>query len=459
MSAPAPDLLFLSERICRRGAIEPGAVLVRAGRIVAVGRPTTVYAASQGAVETIDVGSSVLLPGLVDPHVHVNEPGRTEWEGFETATRAAAAGGITTLVDMPLNSTPVTTNVRALEAKLAAARRAARVDCAFWGGVVPGNAAELEALAQSGVRGFKCFLVHSGIDDFPNAREEDLREAMPVLARLGLPLLVHAELPGPIEAARRSGPIRAYADYLATRPRAAEHEAIALVLRLARETGCAVHIVHLASADELELLRAARHEGLPITVETCTHYLAFCSEEIADGATAWKCAPPIRERENRERLWAALVAGEIDFVASDHSPCPPGMKCMEDGDFARAWGGIASLELTLPVLWTEARARRVPLSRLAEWLAAAPACLPGLDGRKGAIEVGCDADLVVFDPDATWRVEAEKLQHRHKITPYAGRTLSGRVEMTFLRGRKIYDRGEFPGEAAGEMLLRESVPT
>ena len=375
------------------------------------------------------------MPALVDTHVHVNEPGRAEWEGFKTAAAAAAAGGIATIVDMPLNSVPATTGVAALEQKRAAARGAI-VNVEFWGGVVPGNAGELEALAAAGVRGFKCFLSPSGVDEFGHVGEADLREALPIVARLGLPLLVHAEWPGSLNAIDANADPRAYATWLASRPPRAEVDAIARLVDLCREFRAHIHVVHLAALEALPLLREARAEGLPITVETCPHYLTFSAEEIADAATLFKCAPPIRDRAHREALWQALEDGTIDLVATDHSPCPPSMK--GDGDFVRAWGGIASLELSLAAVWTAASPRGIALDRLAEWLCAAPARLAGLGARTGRIAEGMDADLVVWDPDALVDVDPDRLHQRHKCTPYAGRRLRGRVIETHVRGAVVY---------------------
>jgi allantoinase len=449
------EFVIRARRVVTPGGSTPAAVHVREGRIFAVG-------AFEGATHgrplvEVDDGA-VLLPGLVDTHVHINEPGRTEWEGFRTATRAAAAGGVTTLVEMPLNSIPATTTRAALETKRAAAEGKCYVDVGFWGGVVPGNAAELPRMYEGGVFGFKCFLVPSGVDEFAHVTEEDLRAVMPELARMGALLIVHAETPAPIEAAlaeveRAAAEARRYETFLHTRPKAAEDEAVALMVRLCRETGARVHIVHHSSWSSLALLGAAKAEGLPFTAETCPHYLTFAAEDVADGATEFKCCPPVRERENRERLWTALDTGALDMIVSDHSPCPPEMKRREEGDFLKAWGGIASLQLRLPVVWTEARARGHSIERVSEWVAAAPARLVGLDGRKGMIQTGCDADLVVFRPDEQFRVEPSILQHRHKLTPYAGRTLSGVVEATYLRGARIYERGEFKSEAAHGALL------
>ena len=429
--------------------IEDAAVVVREGRIADVLR-----AADAAALDAEDLGDLVLMPGLVDTHVHVNEPGRAEWEGFETATRAAAAGGVTTIVDMPLNSVPATTNLAALAAKRAAAAGKCSVDVAFWGGVVPGNAVELAGLAAAGVRGFKCFLVPSGVDEFPHVGERDLREAMPHVARLGLPLLVHAELPGPIDAAARSATWqnpRSHASWLASSPGGAEREEIVMMLELCEETGCRVHVVHLSAADAVPLLRSARAHRAAVTVETCPHYLFFDAGEIADGATPFKCAPPIRERENREALWAALRAGVIDLVATDHSPCPPELKRIGSGDFFAAWGGIASLELSLAAVWNGARARGFTPADLARWMCERPARLAGLEGAKGAIAPGLDADLVAWDPAEEWTVDATVLHQRHKLTPYAGRRLAGRVRRTYVRGELVYRDGALTGARPGRV--------
>ncbi len=377
----------------------------------------------------------VVMPGVVDTHVHVNEPGRTEWEGFATATAAAAAGGVTTIVDMPLNSVPPTTTLRGLEAK----RRLAPisgVEIAFWGGIVPGNREELDGLASAGVRGFKCFLSPSGVDEFPLVEGHDLRRALPIVTRRNLPLLVHAEWPPALMPVPLSADPRSYRTWMDSRPADAEVDAIAVLIRLCREFGTRIHVVHLATEAALPLLRGARAEGLPITAETCPHYLTFAAEEIPDGAAGFKVAPPIRGAATREALWRALHDGDIDLIATDHSPCPPEMKA--DGDFLQAWGGIASLELSLPVVWSGAMQRGIGLDRLAHWLCAAPARLAGLDGRKGSIEAGKDADLVVWDPEAEFTVDETLLHQRHKRTPYAGRRLYGRVAATYARGRLVY---------------------
>ena len=398
-----------------------------------------------------DFGDYVLLPGLVDSHVHINEPGRTEWEGFATATRAAAAGGVTTLVDMPLNCTPEVTNVPALEAKREAACGKAWVDWAAWGGVVHGNADALASLAAAGVPGFKCFLVHSGIDGFTWVDEAHLSAALTSLRGSGLPLLAHAELAGPIDCATEAlnsvgADWRKYSTYLASRPDDAEVEAIALLIRLSEEFRAPIHIVHLSSAHALPLLSEARERGVPITVETCPHYLWFAAEDIPDGATEFKCAPPIRGAANREALWGALADGIIDMVATDHSPCPPALKRREEGSWDRAWGGICSLGLALPIMWTAMVRRGVGssagLEHLAQWMSAAPARLAGLTGQKGALTAGADADFVVFDADAEWTISDDQLHFRHKLSPYVGAHVRGQVLETWLRGVQVYSRCE-----------------
>jgi allantoinase len=406
-----------------------------------------------GEAGVVDVGDLAVSPGLVDSHVHMNEPGRTEWEGIETATQAAAAGGVTTVVDMPLNSSPVTTTRAALEAKIAASEGKRFTDVGFWAGVVPGNAGDLGPLAEAGVLGGKAFMVHSGIDEFPHVTAADLRAAMPVLRDHGLPLLAHAELD---LGAPAGGDPRSYAAYVASRPPAWEDAAIRLLIDLCRKTRCAVHVVHLASASAIEPIRQAKADGLPLTVETCPHYLCLEAEAIPDGATQFKCAPPIRDRATRDRLWQALFDGVIDAIVTDHSPCPPAMKGLGRGDFRAAWGGIASLQHALPIVWTEAARRGARLEQVARWMSAAPARLAGVGRSKGAIAPGFDADLVVWDPDATVTVEAAALRYRHKISPYVGSTLRGRVHRTILRGRDLFDGNGYPAGPAGRTLLHRS---
>jgi len=445
------DLVVRSRRIVHGGAISPAAIHIASGTIVRVADWADVPAGAR----LDDLGDLAVLPGIVDTHVHLNEPGRTEWEGFSTATRAAAIGGVTTLVDMPLNSIPPTTTREAFAAKRAAARGQCTVDVGFWGGVVPGNQGELAGLVADGVRGFKCFLVDSGVEEFGWVGEPHLAIAMPILAGLGRPLLVHAEVAGPIDAAA-SGLAGAdpskYATYLASRPPGAEEQAIAMVTTLCRTTNARTHIVHHSAASALPLLAAAKAQGLPLTAETCPHYLHFTAERIPDGATAFKCAPPIRDAANREELWKALAAGTLDFVASDHSPCTPALKALDLGNFVDAWGGVAGLQLALPVVWTEASARGHSLVQIVRWMCEGPARLAGFTGRKGSISAGADADLVVFDDASPTAVTPEMVHHRHKITPYAGETLRGAVHATYLRGIKIAERGATIATELGALL-------
>ncbi len=401
----------------------------------------------------VDYGDLVIMPGLVDSHVHVNEPGRTEWEGFVTATRAAAAGGITTIVDMPLNSIPPTTTVAALHAKVAAMRGKLRVDVGLWGGVIPGNLGELQPMLDAGALGFKCFLVHSGVEEFPNVDDKQLRDAASALAPAGAPLLVHAESPGPIaDAERRRGRRRytEYETYLESRPAAAEDEAIELLLRVCEETGARIHVVHLSSANALETLRQARERKLPLTAETTPHYLHLEAEQIRPGRSEFKCAPPIREHANRERLWSGLEADLIDLIVSDHSPCTPHLK---SDDFMKAWGGISSVQFVLPIVWTEAQRRGHLLTHVARWVCEGPARLAGLRG-KGSIAEGNDADFVVWSPEESFVVEPSIIEHRHKVTPYAGERLNGVVHATWLRGERIFESRKHVGEPRGQWLRR-----
>jgi allantoinase len=418
------------------GHEQPAAVVLEGPRIVAV-LPVDMPVA--GVEELVLADDEVLLPGLVDSHVHVNEPGRTEWEGFATATRAAAAGGITTIVDMPLNSLPPTVDVSALEVKRKAAAGQCAVDVAFWGGAIPGNLGELRGLHDAGVVGFKCFMVDSGVPEFPPLLDPtaELRE----IASFGGVLIAHAEDGELLTEAHG----RRNADFVASRPGAAEDSAIARLLDAARATGARVHVVHLSSAAALPLLAEARADGVAVTVETCPHYLALTAEEVPDGDTRFKCCPPVREAANREALWQGLADGVIDMVVSDHSPCTPELKRLDSGDFGEAWGGIASLQITLPVVWEQARARGHGLVDVVRWMATAPAALAGLAG-KGRIAAGAAADLVVFAPDATFEVGA--LHHRNPLTPYSGRTLPGVVRQTWLAGRPV------DGVTRGRLLER-----
>jgi allantoinase len=427
------DLVIRGRQVVTPEGVRAASVHVMEGRIVRLGA----WEDAPPDTPIVDAGESIVMPGLIDTHVHINEPGRTEWEGFETGTRAAAAGGVTTILDMPLNSIPATTTVNALEVKRKAAREKSVVNVEFIGGVVPGNAGELEALRDAGVRAFKCFLSPSGVDEFPAVSERDLREAFPVLARLGLPLMVHAE--DPAHLLPSGGSSRKYGDYLTTRPVAAERAAITLLAELMARAHTPVHIVHLSSASSLEIVSTARARGLPFTVETCPHYLTFAAEEIPDGATEYKCAPPIRDKGERDALWEALITGDIDLIASDHSPCPPKMKETE-GDFFSAWGGIASLQLSLSAVWTGARARGLKPERIARWMSESPARLAGLQSRKGALAPGYDADLILWDPDARFAVAPADLLHRHKLTPYKGRQLLGKISATYVAGQRIFAR-------------------
>ena len=447
---------FVARRVITPDGIRPAAILVQAEQIQAIVSPDQVPARDY---EIHDFGDRAILPGLVDSHLHINDPGRAEWEGFETATRAAAAGGYTLLVDMPLNCLPATTTVAALEAKRAAAQGRCRVDWAAWGGVVHDNQSDIEALATAGVRGFKCFLVHPGIDGFTMVTEQQLRSALPHVVRTGLPLLVHAELPGPIDRATdalESADWNCYSTYLQSRPDDAELAAIRLMLSLCGEFGFHLHIVHLSTSQALQALRSARDEGLAVSVETCPHYLHMCAETIANGATLSKCAPPIRSRDNCERLWQGLRDGTIHLVATDHSPCPPALKRLAEGNFRSAWGGIASLSVALPLMWTEASRRGFTLLDLARWMAAGPARLAGCDARKGRIAAGCDADFVVFEPDREFIVTEDRLHYRHPVSPYLGETLRGVVKATYLRGNPVFAEGEFPGESGGREYAANS---
>ena len=428
------DLVLRSRRVVTPSATRPAAVCIKRGRIAAI---------EEYATPGQDLGDLALLPGLIDPHVHVNEPGRTDWEGFATATRAAAAGGVTTIIDMPLNCLPPTVSVAALAAKRRAARGQSHVDVGFWGGAVPGNLDTLGDLYDAGVFGLKCFLVDSGVPEFPPLSGGELGTALSAVDAL---FLVHAEDAHEIRDARAS---RRYADFLASRPRAAENRAVATVIDAARRTGGRVHVLHLSSGDAVDMIAQAKHDGVRITAETCPHYLTLAAEEVPDGATQFKCCPPIREGSNRDTLWRGLATGVIDEIVSDHSPCTPVLKLPDSGDFAGAWGGIASLQLGLPVVWTQARSG-FRLDDLARWMAQRPAQIVGLP-RKGRVAVGYDADLVAFAPEETFTVDPVRLHHRHPVTPYTGRRLYGVVHTTWLRGVPV------DAEPRGTLLSRSDV--
>ncbi|KAI7863594.1 allantoinase [Spinellus fusiger] len=431
--------------------ISPASVLIdrSTGKIVQVATDKPlVHSVHPSQIETIVLEpDQMLIPGLVDSHVHLNEPGRTEWEGFSTGTRAAAAGGVTTVIDMPLNAIPPTTTVSHFNTKLKAAAGQCHVDVGFWGGVVPDNAPQLPLLMEMGVRGFKCFLIESGVDEFPCVDEAQVRLAMDQLANTDSVLLFHAEMESveaPVEAPANTDH-RTYASFLDSRPQSLETHAIDMIIRLTREyyqkeTPVNTHIVHLSAASAIPAIRAAKKEGLPLTVETCFHYLNFTSETIEDGATHFKCCPPIREKANREALWEALLDGTIDYVVSDHSPCTAELKKLDTGDFGGAWGGIASVQFGLPVLWTEGRQRGISIQQLLHWLSYAPAKRTRLSHKKGQIGEGFDADLVVWRPEASFEVKVQDIHFRNKVSPYIGQQLQGAVDCTLLRGNVVYDR-------------------
>jgi allantoinase len=407
------------------------------------------------AVSYVDFGDAVIMPGIIDAHVHINEPGRADWEGFDTATRAAAAGGVTTLIEMPLNASPVTTTVAAFEKKLAATEGKLHVNCGFYGGLVPRNLKDLPDLMKSGVFGIKCFLTHSGIDEFPNVSEDDLKKAMPLVSRADLPLLVHAELSKEHAGLTKfQYQTKSYQAYLTSRPKSWENKAIEMLLPLCKMTQCRTHIVHLSSADLMRKLKFAK-EVLPLTVETTPQYLYFNAEDIPDAQTIYKCAPPIREAKNNAKLWEGLKNGTIDFIASDHSPAPPSLKEIESGNLAKAWGGISGLQFTLPVVWTKARELGFTIEDIVKWLCSNPARFLDLH-EKGNIEVGKDADLTIWNPDAiSFTVDEEDIQHRHKITPYLGKILRGGILQTYVNGELVFDNWAFPNLQKGRVLLKK----
>jgi allantoinase len=402
--------------------------------------------------EIHDHGDLIVMAGIVDTHVHVNEPGRTDWEGFDTATKAAAAGGITSVIDMPLNCIPVTTSLAALEKKKAAVKEKLWIDCGFHGGIVPGNHAELIPMIKAGVRSFKAFLVHSGIDEFPEVTAHDLDLAMPILAANRIPLLLHAELMTPATRVPEQQDASSYKEFLATRPDSWETNAVRLAIDLSKKHSCRVHIVHLSSAEAVGLIRAARKSGIKISAETCPHYLTIAAESIPDGNPLFKCAPPIRNLANQQRLWSALHSGDIDFIVSDHSPCTPELKCLAKRDIRGAWGGISSLQFGLSLIWTRGQEQQISPLELSHWMCSKPAELVGLQHRKGLIAPGFDADLAVWDPDAETSINAQTTLHRHKHTPYENRRVRGRNIVTYLRGQKVFDYDKVVGTQRGEFL-------
>jgi allantoinase len=439
-----------TQRLGLPDGIRPGIMLVRGGKIESI-LPYDEHAEGNNQ---LDAGDALVFPGLTDCNVHLNEPGRTEWEGFDTGTQAAAAGGITTLVDMPLNSSPVTISEAALRQKIQASEGKLNVNCGFWGGIVPGNADKLDDLLSAGASGLKAFLSHSGIDEFPNSLEDELRKALLILKKHNKPLLVHCEIESsnPAQEELKKNP-RSYQAWLASRPDDWEVKAIEMLIRLCRETGSRCHIVQLATKEALPMIRAAKKEGLPLTAETCTHYLFFDADEIGDGQVEYKCAPPIRKKDTQDALWEALKDGTLDFLASDHSPAPPDVKQLESGDFSKAWGGIAGVQFSLPAFWAKASERGFAVESILKYWAEGPAAFIGTSQRKGKLAAGYDADILIWNPEETWTLQESDILHRHKICPYTGKTLRGRVLKTFVSGQLVYDSGRFLLLATGEAIL------
>lgn len=447
-----PDFGLHSTRILTGSGFQDATLLIKDGIILEIvaGKINP----SDFPIE--DVGDFVIMPGIIDSHVHVNEPGRTEWEGFETITKAAIAGGITTLVDMPLNASPVTTSAKALQEKIRSTEGKLYCNCGFWGGIVPDNLDKLEELIQAGVLGIKTFLTHSGIDDFPNVTVSDLKTGMQIIAKYNVPLLAHAELDEmhPGISVFEKNPTN-YQAYLDSRPKIWEDKAVELMIGLCEEYNCKVHIVHLSSASSIEQIKIAKDKGLPLTVETCPQYLYFCAEEIPDGNTLFKCAPPIRERENNEKLWEAIKDGTIDFIVTDHSPATPELKKVESGNLKEAWGGIASIQFSLPIIWTAAKKRGLNVNEIATLMSSAIAQFIGYGNTKGQIKKGYDADIVVWDPEQKFTVKKEDIQYRHKISPYIGEELFGVVKQTYVGGKKVYENGNFISLPQGKILLKK----
>ncbi|MFS8083588.1 MAG: allantoinase AllB [Ginsengibacter sp.] len=424
------DVAIYSRRIILPGEVVEATIFIKEGKISEIRRGEN----SEHIESLVDAGEDVVMPGIIDPHVHINEPGRTQWEGFETGTLAALQGGITCIADMPLNSTPVTTTVKAFQQKIESAKNKLHNKCFFWGGVVPGNENEIEPLIKAGVSGFKAFLTHSGIDDFPNLTEEDLRKVMPIIAKYDLPLLVHCEIQS--DFGFQSGDPRSYNNYLNSRPDSWETDAVKLMIKLCKEFNCHVHIVHLSSSQSLPLIAKAKANNLPLTCETAPHYLYYNAEDIEDGNTLLKCAPPIREKANNELLWDALKSGLINFIATDHSPCLPFMKNPDTGNFMTAWGGIASLQFSLPIVWTAGQKHKATLNDICRWLCEEPAKLLKLENKNGQIKVGYDGDLVIWNPEKEFRITESIIKHRHKETPYLNEVLQGVVKEVYIGGKR-----------------------
>ncbi len=456
VKSAAVDFALHSKRVVIDSQLQPARIYIRDEKILAVIVDGQEIPDELQGIDIEKLGNRVLMPGLVDTHVHVNEPGRTEWEGFNTATSAAAAGGITTVVDMPLNCSPVTTTAEALQQKLDSLQGKLWVDTGFWGGVVPDHIDQLPALLDAGVLGVKSFTIHSGIDEFPMVTAADMRRAIPILARYGVPYLIHAELEEPPEQPIEIG--HSYQSFLASRPRSWENNAINMMITLLTEAKDAgvdahLHVVHLSSADAIDAIAEARANGLHLTSESCPHYLTLFAETIPDGKTLYKCCPPIREDENRQRLWQGLTQGHIDFIVSDHSPCTPELKHIDSGNIEKAWGGISSLQFGLALIWTEAQQRGYNLAQVVDWMSHKPAVFAGLGQYKGRIASGYDADLVVFDDGCDYTVRAEDILYRNKITPYEGKQVRGRVERTYVRGHKVFEQGAMVGAPQGQPIL------
>ncbi len=450
-----PDFILTSRRVMVDQEVYPASLVVRNGKVDQIVNGTLV----QHELPVEDVGDLMVMPGLVDTHVHINEPGRSEWEGFETATQAAAAGGITSIVDMPLNCTPVTTSAEALACKMESLAGKLWIDCGFWGGVTPSSLGDLRNLLEAGVLGVKSFTIDSGIEDFPLVEESHIRQAIPIIAEYQVPYLIHAELQDSQKESTSIG--TSYQKFLESRPCQWETEAIGMLIRLGQEAKhkgieARIHVVHLSSAEALSQIAEAKGQGLSLTAETCPHYLSLCAEDIPDCNPLFKCCPPIREKENRERLWQGLLDGTVDFVVSDHSPCSPEFRCLETGAIDQAWGGIASLQFGLPIVLHEATQRGIDLPQVINWMSTRPARFAGLGNRKGRLSPGFDADMVVFDDQATYRIQSETIKFRHKMTPYERHLARGMVKTTYVRGRKVYSDGKFLEVPNGTMLLRHA---
>lgn len=444
--------IFHSKNVLTPVGIKEAYIFIEDGKITDV---TEKYSGN-ASMSIEDFGDKVIMPGIIDTHVHINEPGRTDWEGFLTATKSAAAGGITTLIDMPLNSSPVTIDRASFEEKLISTKDKLYVNVGFYGGLIHGNSGEVKKLIEDGVTGIKAFMIDSGIDEFPFAREEDLREAMEVISKYKIPLLVHAELESPIEQLKDYDPC-SFRSFVENRPAKWETDAVKLLIDLSKEYSCHVHIVHVAARESIALISQAKKDGIIITAETCPHYLYFSSENIPDNETIYKCTPPIRNKNNQEMLWEGIESGVLDMIVSDHSPCTPDLKETESCNFEKAWGGISGLQFSLPVVWTEAKKRGITLERVSELMSTNPAKLAGLDKTKGKIAAGYDADFAVFSPNKAFKVTDKIIQHKHKVTPYLDAELTGVVESTIVNGCKVYDSGSFSGKKYGQAILRKNI--